>query len=245
MIVVSTIDHRACSRDISCMKYGPDIARIAALIGDPARANILAALFGGMALTSSELAIEAGVTPQTVASHLSKLAEAGLIGARQLGRHRYWGLADPEVARLLEGMMGLAQHVGALRSRPGPKDPALRKARICYDHLAGEFGVKLHEHAIASGALRASANGLEPGANAEPFFAPLGIRCEELAEGPRVFCRECLDWSMRKSHLAGALGAACLTGILALGWARREAQSRVIAFTPEGERRFLGLFDKA
>ncbi|MGL5445792.1 MAG: ArsR/SmtB family transcription factor [Rhabdaerophilum sp.] len=227
------------------MRHGPDIARLASLIGDPARANILGALMSGMALTSSELAQEAGVTPQTIASHLGKLADAGLIIARQQGRHRYWALADAEVARLLEGIMGLAGHLGTTRTRPGPRDPQLRKARICYDHLAGEFGVQLHEAAIAVGALRAGADGLVPGEKANAFFAPLGIQCEELTRGRRIFCRECLDWSMRRSHLAGALGAACLSRILALGWARREAQSRVIAFTPDGERRFLSLFDRA
>lgn len=221
------------------MRHGPDIARLASLIGDPARGNILAALMGGMALTSSELAVEAGIAPQTVASHLAKLAEAGLVVARPQGRHRYWALADAEVARLLEGIMGLADHLGATRTRPGPRDPAMRKARICYDHLAGELGVRLHEAAIAHGALRASTDGLVPGDGADAFFSPLGIRCEELAEGRRAFCRECLDWSMRRSHLAGALGAACLSRLLALDWARREGKSRVIAFTPDGERRFL------
>lgn len=226
------------------MRHGPDIARIASLIGDPARANILGALMGGMALTSSELAQEAGVTPQTVASHLAKLADSGLIIARQQGRHRYWALADARVARLLEGIMGLAGHIGATRTRPGPRDPHLRKARVCYDHLAGEFGVKLREAAIAADALRAGFDGLLPGQNANTFFAPLGIRCEELMRGKRIFCRECLDWSMRRSHLAGALGAACLSRIFELGWARRETQSRAVAFTPEGERRFLAFFDR-
>jgi DNA-binding transcriptional ArsR family regulator len=221
------------------MKTGPDIARIAALIGDPARANILAALMSGMALTSSELAEEAGIAPQTVASHLAKLHEAGLIFPRPQGRHRYWALADAEVARLIESIMGLATHLGATRTRPGPRDPAMRRARICYDHLAGELGVRLHEAAIAAGALQASADGLVPSQSSAEFFAPLGISCDEITVGRRVFCRECLDWSMRRSHLAGALGAACLSRILDLGWARREGKSRLIAFTPEGERRFL------
>ncbi|MCA3654023.1 MAG: helix-turn-helix domain-containing protein [Methylobacterium sp.] len=226
------------------MKTGPDIARIATLIGDPARANMLVALMGGIALTSSELAQEAGVTPQTAASHLAKLSEAGLIRARQQGRHRYWALADAEIAHLIEGIMALAGHVGATRLRPGPKEPELRRARICYDHLAGEFGVKFHEQAILAGALRAGPQGLVPGENARAFFAPLGIAWDDPALERRVLCRECLDWSMRRSHLAGALGAACLSRILALGWARREANSRVIAFTPPGERRFLQLFDR-
>jgi DNA-binding transcriptional ArsR family regulator len=227
------------------MRHGPDIARMAALIGDPARANILGALMGGMALTSSELAQEAGITPQTVASHLAKLAESGLVKARPQGRHRYWALADDEVARLLEGLMGLAGHLGATRTRPGPRDPQLRKARICYDHLAGEFGVKLHETAIAVGALLASPNGLLPGEKANEFFGPLGIRCDDLTQGRRIFCRECLDWSLRRPHLAGALGAACLRRILELGWARRDAESRAVLFSPTGQQKFLSLFDAA
>lgn len=115
----------------------------------------------------------------------------------------------------------------------------MRRARNCFDHLAGEFGVRLHEAAIAAGALQASPDGLLPGRSSAEFFAPLGMNCEEITVGRRVFCRECLDWSMRRSHLAGALGAACLSRILDLGWARREGKSRLIAFTPEGERRFL------
>lgn len=243
-IVVIHLADRARVPDTAPMRYGPDISRLASLIGDPARANILSALMGGMALTSSELAEEAGVTPQTIASHLAKLADSGLILARQQGRHRYWALADAEVAHLLEGIMGLAGHLGATRTRPGPKEPAMRKARMCYDHLAGEFGVRLHEAAIAAGALRACADGLVPGEKADAFFSPLGLRCEEIDAGKRAFCRECLDWSMRRSHLAGALGAACLARIFALGWARREAQSRVIAFTPDGERQFLAFLDR-
>ena len=122
------------------MKEGPDITRIAFLIGDPARANMLTALMSGKALTASELAEEAGVTLQTASSHLSKLVEGGLVRPRRQGRHKYFSLANDDVARVLEGLMGLAAGSGHLRSRTGPKDPALRKARICYNHLAGNMG---------------------------------------------------------------------------------------------------------
>ncbi len=224
------------------MKTGPDIARIAALIGDPARANLLTALLGGRALTSSELAVEAGVTRQTISSHLAKLSEAGLIVDRRQGRHRYWTLADDEVAHLLEAVMGLAARIGATRVRTGPKEPALRKARICYDHLAGEYGVMLHQSAITRGYFVPGTSGLDLTDAGHRFFCDFGIEIDPLRQQRRPLCRECLDWSMRRSHLAGSLGAACLARILEQGWAKREKQSRIIAFTPPGERRFLALF---
>jgi DNA-binding transcriptional ArsR family regulator len=125
------------------MKEGPVIASVAALLGDPARANILTALMDGRALTVSEFAEAAGVTIQTASGHLSKLDAANLLTAEKQGRHRYFRLSDPDVAQVLEALMGLAQRTGATRVRTGPKDAALRAARVCYDHLAGERGVDL------------------------------------------------------------------------------------------------------
>ena len=125
------------------MKAGPDISRIAALVGDPARSNMLTALMTGRALTASELAHQAGVTPQTASSHLSKLEAGGLVEQEKQGRHRYFRLSDPDVAAVLEGLEGLAARAGHMRVRTGPKDPALRHARVCYDHLAGDLGVQM------------------------------------------------------------------------------------------------------
>src|SRR6201996_263369 len=125
------------------MKAGPDITIIASLVGDPARANMLTALLSGKALTASELAQEAGVTPQTASSHLAKLEAGGLIEPEKQGRHRYYHLADPDIADVLEGLAGLAARTGHMRVRTGPKEPALRRARICYDHLAGDLGVQM------------------------------------------------------------------------------------------------------
>ena len=125
------------------MKAGPDIALVASLVGDPARCNMLTALMSGRALTASELAQEAGVTPQTASSHLAKLEAGGLVEPEKQGRHRYYRLTGPDVAGVLEGLMGLAARVGHLRIRTGPKDPALRHARVCYDHLAGDLGVQM------------------------------------------------------------------------------------------------------
>src|SRR4030081_392312 len=125
------------------MKAGPDIAMVAALVGDPARSNMLTALMSGRALTASELAQEAGITPQTASSHLSKLEAGGLVEQEKQGRHRYFRLTDPDVAGVLEGLAGLAARAGHMRVRTGPKDPALRRARVCYDHLAGDLGVQM------------------------------------------------------------------------------------------------------
>jgi len=134
---------RECFGYHRSMKEGPDIPKIGALIGAPARANMLTALMGGQALTATELAGAAGITLQTASSHLSKLETGGLVAQRKQGRHRYFALADDEVGLLLENIMGFAANRGLMRTRPGPKDPALRKARICYNHLAGHCGVRL------------------------------------------------------------------------------------------------------
>jgi len=223
------------------MRIGPDIARIASLIGDPARANILMALMAGNALTSSELAAEAGITPATVSSHLGKLEQAGLVTVTQQGRHRYWRLTGHEVAAVLESLSGIAAQTGQLRTRTGPKEPALRKARICYDHLAGEYGVRLYEALRKRKVFMVAEDGLQLSRAGRRFCAEFGIDLAALELGRRPLCRDCLDWSVRKSHLAGSLGAALLARIQALGWARREKGSRVIAFTPPGERAFLKL----
>src|SRR4030095_11930623 len=121
----------------------PDISMVASLVGDPARSNMLTALMSGRALTASELAQEAGITPQTASSHLSKLEAGGLIEPEKQGRHRYYRLTGSDVAHVLEGLAGLAARAGHMRVRTGPKDPALRRARICYDHLAGDLGVQM------------------------------------------------------------------------------------------------------
>lgn len=217
------------------MKVGPDIALVAALLGDPARANMLTALLGGQALTAGELAREAGVTPQTASSHLSRLEKGGLVVGRKQGRHSYFALSGEDVAGVLEGLMSLAARTGHARTRPGPKEPALRRARVCYDHLAGDLGVAMLEALISRGRLD---DALTPTADGEAFFRDFGIDLAPLRAGRRPLCKGCLDWSVRRSHLAGALGAALLARIYALGWARRVEGERVVAFTASGERKF-------
>lgn len=220
------------------MKAGTDLAQIGSLVGDPARANMLAALMGGTALTASELALEAGVTPPTASAHLSRLAEGGLVSVARQGRHRYFALADPRVAHMLETIMGVAAERGPKRVLPGPRDKAMREARVCYDHLAGETGVAMLDSFVERALIRVDGEGAELSAEGRSYFTGLGIDLDTMRRGRRPVCRTCLDWSVRRAHLAGGLGAAMLQHILAQGWARREKDSRIVRFTPMGRREF-------
>lgn len=222
------------------MKEGPSVAGLAAIIGDPARANMLAALMSGRALTAGELAREAGIAAPTASGHIARLREAGLVLVEAQGRHRYVRLAGPEVASVLEGLMGLAARTGRLRTRPGPRDPALRTARVCYDHLAGEWGVRLYDGLLADGRVT-DADGspvLTPRGRA--FFAAEGIDVPATSGSRRPLCRACLDWSERRPHLAGALGKAILDHALARHWLRRLPDSRALAVTPPGLQALRG-----
>jgi DNA-binding transcriptional ArsR family regulator len=218
------------------MKDGPNIVGIAALIGDHARAEILTALTAGQALTATELAGVAGVTKQTVSAHLAKLLEARLVAVESQGRHRYFRLDNRDVAQLLESLMGVAYRTGAVRLRASPREPALRKARVCYDHLAGELGVLVFDCLEQRRLLRTDSAGLQLTRNGQRFFAGIGIDIEALVRRRRPLCRACLDWSVRRHHLAGALGAALLDRCFELGWARRAKDSRVVNFSPSGEQ---------
>ncbi|TIO04775.1 winged helix-turn-helix domain-containing protein [Mesorhizobium sp.] len=222
------------------MREGPDIARIASLVGDPARANMLTALMGGTALTASELALEAGVSLPTASSHLSKLMEGGLLTLASQGRHRYYGLAGPQVAGMIEAITGVAASVGPQRVRPGPRDAAMRVARVCYDHLAGEQAVAMLDRLVDKKVLIRDDNEIRLGQSAASHFAALGIDVQSKARRP--VCRACLDWSVRRSHLAGTLGAAILDKILLEKWARREKDSRAVIFSPLGKQAFERTF---
>lgn len=224
------------------MAEGPNITRIAALIGDNARAEVLSALMGGHALTATELADMSGVTRQTISSHLGKLREAGLIEVAQQGRHRYFRLAGDEVAELLESLMGLAASSAPAPPLFGPREPALRKARVCYDHIAGELGVWAFQEMLHHGLFQRDDGGLALTQRGRDWFERLGIDTEQVAAQKRALCRECLDWSERRHHLAGALGAALLCWIQEQGWAQREKGSRTMVFTQDGEKSLRALF---
>ncbi|MER8487204.1 winged helix-turn-helix domain-containing protein [Mesorhizobium australicum] len=222
------------------MREGPDIARIASLVGDPARANMLNALMGGTALTASELALEAGVSLPTASSHLSKLMDGGLLTLASQGRHRYYGLAGPQVAGMIEAITGVAEAVGPRRVRPGPRDSAMRVARVCYDHLAGEQAVAMLDRFVEKNILVRDDKEIRLGPSAASHFVAIGI--DVYTKPRRPVCRACLDWSVRRSHLAGTLGAAILDKILAEKWARREKESRAVIFSPPGKQAFERVF---
>lgn len=224
------------------MKEGPDIAPVAALIGDPARANMLTALMSGKALTVSELAQEAGVTIQTASSHLSRLDDGGLLRSRKQGRHKYFSLANDDVAHVLEGLMGLAAGSGQLRKRTGPKDAALRQARVCYNHLAGDMGTQMFDSLIARGHLVFGGDGLDLTHFGEVFMTEFGIDAATLRKSKSPLCRECLDWSARRSHLAGSLGRALLSRFEDLAWVKRDQKTRVVSFSIHGANEFERLF---
>jgi DNA-binding transcriptional ArsR family regulator len=224
------------------MKEGPDIAHVAALIGDPARANMLTALMSGKALTVSELAEESGVTIQTASSHLSKLDDGGLLRPRKQGRHKYFSLANDEVAHVLEGLMGLAAGAGHLRKRTGPKDAELREARVCYNHLAGDMGTQMFDSLMAQGHIVLDGEDLDLTDAGNAFVADFDIDLQALRKARAPLCRECLDWSERRSHLAGSLGRAFLSRFEELSWAKRDQKSRVVTFSPSGAKAFNKLF---
>jgi DNA-binding transcriptional ArsR family regulator len=219
------------------MQDGPSISRVAALIGDPARANMLVALMDGRALTVSELAQCAGVALPTASGHLARLSDAGLVAPARQGRHRYFRLDDGDVAAAIELLMGIAERTGAKPVRPGPRDAAMREARVCYDHLAGDRAVRLAERFVADGVVTASEMPRITEAGRARLEA-IGVTLS--SHGRRPECRTCLDWSERRNHLAGALGAAILQHVLARGWAKR-GSGRVIAFDGRG----AAAFDKA
>jgi DNA-binding transcriptional ArsR family regulator len=224
------------------MRDGPHIAKVAALIGEPARAEILTVLMADRALTATELAHHAGVSPATASAHLAKLLAARLIALEKQGRHRYFRLADRDVARLLESLMGVAFRSGAVRLASSPREPALRKARVCYDHLAGELAVWALERMVTRRVFTSDARGFSLTRAGADWFESLDIH-PEAGAGRRSLCRPCLDWGERRHHLAGALGAALLQRCFDRRWARRVADSRVVAFTPRGESAFRALFE--
>jgi DNA-binding transcriptional ArsR family regulator len=219
-----------------------DMAAVAALVGDPARANILCALMDGRAFTAGELAYAAHVSPQTASGHLGKLAVARLIASTPQGRHRYYRLAGAHVAAMLESIMAVAA-IAPPRCRPIRIDDAMRNARLCYDHVAGRLGVGLADALQRRGHVELGEEGGALTAAGEAFLREFGIDVEAARHSRRIFCRPCLDWSERRPHLAGAVGAALAGRLFALGWIARVREGRTLLVTPAGRRHLEQTFD--
>jgi DNA-binding transcriptional ArsR family regulator len=230
-------------------------AETAALVGDPARANMLAALMDGRALTATELARAAGIAPQTASGHLARLTQAGLLTMQCQGRHRYHRLASSDVAHMLESIMSVASGPGGpdnpRRKAPivvGPRDKALRRARTCYDHLAGELAVAMADRMVQRGQVDLSPDGGALTDDGAVFLRGIGVDLDAVMartarHGGRVFCCPCLDWSERRSHIAGAVGAALCQTCFTQGWLRRIEGTRAVAVTPAGQIALSRTFD--
>lgn len=231
------------------------VAQTASLMGDLARAGMLIALMDGRALTATELARIASISPQTASGHLGRLVDAGLVVRESQGRHRYHRLASPAVANMIESIMALTTDrdmprapLGSTVPVTGPRDRALRYARTCYDHLAGQLAVEMTDSLIKSGRIELSSDGGALTVEGDRFLRSLGVdldaarhRASSRGTG-RMFCRPCLDWSERRPHIGGALGAALCQCSLDNGWIRRTAGSRVVTVTPHGQQAIRDAF---
>lgn len=236
-----------------------DISVPAALLSNPSRARVLLALVDGRALPASVLALEAGVAPSTASEHLAKLCEAGFLVSEIQGRHRYYRIASPQVVAVVEALAGLAPTVPIRSLRQGTRANALRRGRLCYDHLAGRVGVELMRAMLDRDVLTGGDGTHDPGsAPTDRLSAPghdvdyrltesgaglltdLGVDVDALCGGRRPLVRYCLDWTEQRHHLAGALGAAVTERLLQLGWLVRTPQPRTVRVTDAGA---IGLAD--
>lgn len=224
-------------------------SEVAALAGDPARASMLHALMDGRALTASELAAAAGITPQTASGHLSRMVAAGVVAVEKQGRHRYHRLARASVAHMLEGIMQVAAEIETRGKLPriGPKDAALREARTCYDHMAGRLGVALTDALLDAGHVELTQDAgvvTESGLDllGRVGLDTAGLRARRTRASGRVLCRPCLDWSERRPHLGGALGAALCDHCMREHWVKRINGTRALEITRKGERMFRETF---
>ncbi|WP_225999900.1 ArsR/SmtB family transcription factor [Paenibacillus sp. BJ-4] len=224
------------------MSTKSNVAMIASLVSEPSRAAILTALLDGRFHTASELAHMAGIKPQTASFHLSKMIEAQAVTVEKQGRHRYFGIQNPEVARVMESLLSIAPPVQIKSFKQAAENEAIRLARTCYDHLAGHLGVQIMNSLMQKGILSENQDGLHITGKGEAFFADFQVDLTQTRQKRRSFSHKCLDWSERRHHLAGALGSALLDRLLALHWIERLPTTRAIRVTAEGKRGFIELF---
>jgi len=223
------------------MVAAANMVEVAALVGDTARATMLAALMGGQALTAGELASLAGVSPPTVSEHLLKLVAARLLSVSKQGRFRYFRIASPLVARMLESIIAVAAIEVPPRYQPRSiRDDALRFARTCYDHLAGQLGVAIADALVMRGHIMLGDDGGEVTEQGTRFLTDFGANLN--LRSKRIFCRPCLDWSERRYHIAGLVGAEIWRRSLELGWLKRQRDSRAVRLTAAGRTGLLDAF---
>ena len=223
------------------MVAAANLVEVAALVGDTARATILAALMGGQALTGSELAFLARISRPTASEHLAKLVEARLVAITKQGRYRYYRIASPMVARMMESIIAVAAIEVPSRHQPRSiRDEALRFARTCYDHLAGQVGVAIADALAANGHIVLGEDGGAVTAAGARFLT--GFGADLSPRGKRIFCRPCLDWSERRYHVAGLVGAEIWRRCLALGWFTGSATTRALRLTATGKAGLLDIF---
>ncbi|UFJ41162.1 winged helix-turn-helix domain-containing protein [Brevibacillus humidisoli] len=226
------------------MNANPNLAEVVSLMADASRAAMLTCLLDKRFYTASELAYAAGVTPQTASFHLAKLVEGGMVKVEKHGRHRYFQLADEEVAYLLESLLSLSRPPEVRSLKQSIQMRELKQARMCYDHLAGLLGVQLTGSLVRQGWLETldDEQNFQVTARGETFFAEFGLDLKELGNRRRAFSRKCLDWSERQHHLAGALGSAVASRLLQLGWIKKRPSSRAIEITADGSRGLQDVF---
>jgi DNA-binding transcriptional ArsR family regulator len=215
------------------------IASVAELMGEPARAAILVALLDGRALPAGELALISGLSAQSASGHLSKLVDGGLLSVQSEGRHRYYKIASPEVGHALEALGAISTAPPSRKTAPlGSREMTeMRQVRTCYDHLAGWLAVELTNALETSKVLQpCGERDYELGNKGEAWFAELGVQTAPLKTARRSFARKCLDWTERRPHLAGVLGAALCSRMMALGWVARRPKTRALRVTQRGER---------
>lgn len=221
------------------MSESPNIAALAAPLADPVRARMVTLLMDGRARTVTELGTATGLAKASASEQVAKLVAAGFLVARRQGRHKYLALAGPEIARLVETMMTLASATSVRESRAfGPRDPALREARLCYNHLAGALGVRMYQSLSTRGALALRPDGLDLTPAGRAFCLDFGLTETDLAPTRAPLCRDCLDWSERQSHLGGRLGRLLLSRMEAQGWLLRRDGTRALAVSDAGRRAF-------
>jgi DNA-binding transcriptional ArsR family regulator len=223
------------------------LAHLAAAIAEPARARMLCCLMDGHARTATELAAVAEVAASTASAHLTRLREQGLVESTAQGKHRYFRLAGGEVGAAREALLVVA---GVPRQRFVPSTPSrLRSARTCYDHMAGAAGVALHDHLESQGWMVRAGEGGDGGYELTPrgttALEALGVDVQAARALRRRFACACLDWSERRPHLGGALGAALLQLSLRRGWVRQDLDSRALSLTPKAQREVPALFGAA